>query len=75
MNEFWEGVTYDGLVKQNLKTNRYLCIYVTKIKPNFHERFRADNGKNRNMPTKRTKTSLLGYALSWCHILVLFFKL
>ena len=32
---------------------RYLCIYVTVIKPNFHKRFRADNGKNRNMPIKR----------------------
>ena len=31
----------------------YLCIYVTRIKPNFHECFPADNGKNRNMPTKR----------------------
>ena len=34
----------------------YLCIYVTAIKPNFHERFRADNEKNRNMPTKRMRT-------------------
>ena len=38
------------------KKNRYFCIYVTAIKPNFHERFRADNEKNRNMPTKRMKT-------------------
>ena len=45
------------------KWMKKLCIYVTAIKPNLHERFRADNGKNRNMPTKRMKTSLSGYAL------------
>ena len=28
----------------------YLWIYVTAKKPNFSERFRADNGKNRNIP-------------------------
>ena len=28
----------------------YLCIYVTTIKPNFHEHFWADSGKNRAMP-------------------------
>ena len=35
-----------------LEKIRYLCIYVTAIKPNFHERFRADNGKNRAMPKR-----------------------
>ena len=30
----------------------YLCIYVTAKKPNFPERFRADNGKNRNIPER-----------------------
>ena len=34
----------------------YWCLYVTAIKPDFHECFRADNGKNQNMPTKRMKT-------------------
>ena len=28
-------------------------VYVTAKKPNFHVRFRAYNGKNRNMPAKR----------------------
>ena len=27
-------------------------IYVTAKKPNFPERFRADNGKNRNIPER-----------------------
>ena len=37
------------------------------------EGFRADNGKNRNTPTKGMKTSLSGYALSWRRTLVLYF--
>ena len=36
----------------------YLWIYVTAIKPNFQERFRAYNGKNRNMPTKHLASQI-----------------
>ena len=45
---------YDSVLwkKKKKKKKRYLCIYVTVKKPNFPERFRADNEKNRNIPER-----------------------
>ena len=45
-------------------------IYATAIKPNFHERFLADNGKNRNMPTKRgwVDAALSSYIFNCSHL-------
>ena len=37
---------------KNIVPTKKKCIYVTAIKPNFHERSRADNGRNLNMLTK-----------------------
>ena len=64
---------YRRLLNAMYNKSEYLCINVTAIKPNFHERFQADNGKNRNMPTKRMKTFLSEYAPSWCRTVVLYF--
>ena len=48
----------------------YLCIYVTAIKPNFHERFRVDKGINRNMPTKCmcVDTTFSSYIFNCSHL-------
>ena len=39
----------------------YLCVYVTAKKPNFPERFQANNGKNRNIPERNLSKQTIKY--------------
>ena len=41
------------------KEKRYSCIYVTTKKPNFPERFWADNRKNRNIPEGNSSKQMI----------------